>query len=133
MSTELSLNEIQKEWHGTAKSYIIGFIASLLLTAISFSLVITQLISGQVLIYTLIGLAVVQAIVQLIFFLHVGQEAKPRWETIAFCFTVMVLLIIVVGSLWIMNDLDDRMMPRMEMNSEEKISGSNTDKEMSHD
>ena len=28
MSEELSLKEIQKEWHGTLKSYVIGFIAS---------------------------------------------------------------------------------------------------------
>ena len=49
MSHELSLNEIKKEWHGTLKSYVIGFIASLILTAISFSLVITSLSPGQAL------------------------------------------------------------------------------------
>ena len=120
MTSELSLKEIQKEWHGTIKSYVIGFISSLLLTMLSFSLVVFKLLSGHVLVYTLIALAVVQAIVQLIFFLHIGQEAKPRWETMAFAFTVLVLLIIVVGSLWIMNDLNERMMPEMS-------------KEMSHD
>lgn len=113
MTADLSLKEIQKEWHGTLKSYIIGFIASLLLTAISFSLVITQALSGHALVYTIIGLAVLQAIVQLLFFLHVGQEAKPRWETIIFCCTVLVLLIIIIGSLWIMHDLNERMMPGM--------------------
>ena len=114
MNHDLSLNEIQKEWHGTLKSYIIGFLASFLLTAVSFSLVITKLLSGQTLIYTIIGLATLQAIVQLLFFLHVGQEeAKPRWASIAFCFTVLILLIVVIGSLWIMYDLNDRMMPGM--------------------
>jgi cytochrome o ubiquinol oxidase operon protein cyoD len=113
MSTDLSLKEIQKEWHGSLKAYVIGFFASLILTLISFSLVYTQWISGYTLIYTLIGLGVVQAIVQLIFFLHVGQEDKPRWETFTFAFMVLVLLIIIIGSLWIMNDLDHRVMPDM--------------------
>ena len=120
MSAELSLKEIQKEWHGTYKSYAIGFLSSILLTVISFSLVITKTLSGPPLVYAIIGLAIIQAMVQLLFFLHVGQEAKPRWETIAFGFMVMVLLIVVIGSLWIMNDLNERMMPDMaqEMNKE---------------
>jgi cytochrome o ubiquinol oxidase operon protein cyoD len=113
MTTELSLKEIQKEWHGTYKSYIMGFIVCLLLTGASFFLVYTKLLSGYAFIYTIIGLAFVQAIVQVIFFLHVGQEAKPRWETISFCLMVMFLLILVIGSLWVMNDLNERVMPDM--------------------
>lgn len=118
MSAELSLKEIQKEWHGTLKSYVIGFLASLLLTAFSFGLVITNMLSGHILMYTLIGLAVVQAIVQLLFFLHVGQEAKPRWETIAFSATVLFVLILVIGTLWVMHDLDERVMSGMGMTEE---------------
>jgi cytochrome o ubiquinol oxidase operon protein cyoD len=113
MTDELSLKEIQKEWHGSLKAYVIGFFSCLLLTLISFSIVYAKLFSLQVLFYTLIGLAIVQAIVQLLFFLHVGQEAKPRWETISFCFMVMCLLIIVIGSLWVLNDLKARVMPEM--------------------
>ena len=114
MTHDLSLKEIQKEWHGTLKSYMFGFIASFFLTAISFFLVITRPFSEQNIIYTIIGLATLQAIAQLLFFLHVGhEEAKPRWASIALCFTVLVLLIIVIGSLWIMYDLNSRMMPDM--------------------
>ena len=116
MSHNLSLKEIQKEWHGTVKSYVIGFLACLLLTATSFGLVITKILSGQTLAFSIIGLAIAQAIVQLLFFLHVGQEeAKPRWASLAFCFTVLILLVVVIGSLWIMNDLNERMMPDMDM------------------
>jgi cytochrome o ubiquinol oxidase operon protein cyoD len=113
MHTELTLKQIQREWHGTYKSYAMGFIASLLLTGISFIIVIAEVISGPALIYTLIGLALVQAICQLIFFLHLGQEAKPQWETLIFCFMVLILLIISLGTLWIMNDLNDRLMSGM--------------------
>lgn len=115
MHDDLSLKEIQKEWHGTTRSYVIGFIASLLLTVLSFSLVVFGVISGWLLIHTLIILALVQAIVQLLFFLHVGQEAKPRWETLVFYFMVLILVIVALGSLWIMYDLNDRVMAHMTM------------------
>ena len=114
MSHELSLNEIKKEWHGTLKSYVIGFFASLLLTSASFYLVVAKLLAGPALVYAIVGLALMQAVVQLLFFLHVGQEAKPRWETVVFYFMVTILIIISAGSLWIMNDLNDRVMS-MEM------------------
>lgn len=113
MSEELSLKEVQKEWHGSLKSYIIGFIASIILTGASFFLVFFRLISGISLIYTIVGLALTQAIFQLLFFLHVGQEDKPRWETLVFYFMVLVLVIIAGGSLWIMYDLNVRVMSDM--------------------
>lgn len=115
MSEELSLKEIQKEWHGTLKSYLVGFASSILLTSASFFLAISKLVSGQTFIFTIVALALVQAIIQLVFFLHIGQEAKPRWETLIFSFMVMVLFIIAIGSLWIMYDLDDRVMSGMKM------------------
>lgn len=113
MDYDLTLKEIKKEWHGTLKAYIIGFTASLLLTVISFLLVATRLLSDQHLIYVIVFLALAQAVIQLIFFLHLGQEAKPRWETVVFCFMVVVLLIIAIGSLWIMHDLNERVMAGM--------------------
>lgn len=115
MSTEQNLKEIQKEWHGTVKSYIIGFFGSLILTGISFLLVFERVASVQALFYILISLALLQATVQLLFFLHVGQEAKPKWETIVFCMAVVVLLIIVAGTLWVMFDLQERVMPMSNM------------------
>lgn len=113
MSTDLSLREIQKEWHGTYKSYAIGFFSSLVLTALSFFIVIAKLLVGKALFVALIGLAIIQASVQLIFFLHLGQEAKPRWETLIFYLMLLILLIVALGTLWIMYDLDERLMKPM--------------------
>lgn len=110
MHPDLSLQETQKEWHGSLKSYLIGFISSLLLTSLSFLIVVAHLVSERALSYTLVALALLQAVLQLLFFLHLGQEAKPRWETLVFYFMVIILLIIAVGSLWIMFDLNERTM-----------------------
>jgi len=111
MDADLSLKEMQKVWHGNIKSYAIGFISSLVLTSISFILVMGQYLSGSSLIYTIAGLAFVQAVIQLIFFLNLGKEEDSHWELVIFFFMILVLLIVVLGSLWIMSDLDYRMMP----------------------
>ncbi len=115
MHGDLNLQQTQKEWHGTLRSYVVGFFSCVLLTIASFALVIGKVLSGPNLVYTILALALVQAVVQLRFFLHVGQEAKPRWEMVTFFFMVLVLLIIIAGSLWIMHDLNDRVMMNMEM------------------
>jgi cytochrome o ubiquinol oxidase operon protein cyoD len=110
MSSEPNLSEIKKEYHGTLRSYIQGFIASLLLTLASFALVITRIISGHFLVYTIVGLGLIQAAVQLRFFLKLGHEDHPRWETLVFGFMLFVLLLIAICSLWIMKNLNDRLM-----------------------
>lgn len=112
MHKEPDFNEIQKEWHGSLQAYLIGFGASIILTVVAFLVVWARTsITREVVIFTLLGLAAAQATAQVLFFLHVGEEAKPRWETLIFLFTTLVLLIIVAGSLWIMADLDSRVMP----------------------
>lgn len=110
MSNELSLKEIQKEWHGSVRSYVIGFIGSILLTLASFLITAMGWISGQSLIYTLMALAITQAAIQLRYFLHLGEEDHPRWETVVFFFMLLLLLIVAIGTIWIMNDLNARMM-----------------------
>lgn len=113
MHHELTLKEMQKEWKGSYKAYAIGFTFSFLLTTLSFLLVAFKILAGRELVYAIIGLGLVQAIFQLLFFLHLGQEEKPRWETVVFIFMLLLLLIIVIGSLWIMFDLNDRVMMGM--------------------
>jgi cytochrome o ubiquinol oxidase operon protein cyoD len=113
MSEERSLQEIQREWPQTLRLYIIGFIGSLFLTCLSFSLVALRLLPHKILIPTLVFLALAQAFVQLVYFMHMGTEKKPRWMTLVFNFMVLVILIVVLGTLWIMSDLDNRVMPDM--------------------
>ena len=92
------------------KFFIVGFIASLLLTIASFLFVVEKTFSRSTLLTLVIVFAVMQAIVQLFCFLHLGQEKKPRWKLLVFYFMVLILLIIAIGSLWIMQDLNARMM-----------------------
>jgi cytochrome o ubiquinol oxidase operon protein cyoD len=90
---------------GSVRSYSIGFGLSLLLTLSAYAITVKGSLHGWGLIYLLSVLAVTQLTVQLICFLHVGRESKPRWNLTALLFAVMVVLILVFGSLWIMNNL----------------------------
>jgi cytochrome o ubiquinol oxidase subunit IV len=53
----------------------------------------------------LVTLAILQLVVQLMLFLHLGDEPKPRWNLLAFLFAVLVVAIVVGGTLWIMYEL----------------------------
>lgn len=96
--------------HGTVKSYIIGFALSLILTLAAYFIVERHWLSSWMLELTISFIALAQAVCQLLFFLHLGNEPKPRWNTLAFFFMFLVIVIIVAGSLWIMHNLDDRTM-----------------------
>lgn len=97
---------------GTLRSYVTGFVASICLTLAAYIMVTHRLIAAKwSLVAVVVGFALLQFIVQLLFFLHLGRETKPRWKLLVFCFMIMVVLIIVFGSLWIMTNLNNRMTP----------------------
>ena len=91
--------------HGSVTSYSIGFVLSVVLTLVAYLAVTQQWAAGWALIFVLAGLAIVQLFVQLIFFLHLGQESRPRWNLSVLVFAAMIVFIIVFGSLWIMKSL----------------------------
>ncbi len=92
--------------HGSFQSYTVGFISSLILTGAAYLMVVNQLFSGWGLIIAIMTLAVAQLLVQLLFFLHLGRESKPRWNLQVFSFMLIVVFILVFGTLWIMKNLD---------------------------
>jgi cytochrome o ubiquinol oxidase subunit IV len=98
---------------GSFSSYVIGFILSLALTLVAYLVIAQHMFSKKVLILTIVGLAFVQMIIQLIFFFHLTKEAKPRWNLQIFLAMFFLIAIIVGGSLWIMFNLDERVMPSM--------------------
>lgn len=93
------------------KSYTIGFTLSLLLTIVPYLLVTKTLLSGNTLLFWLAIFAVTQVLVQLIFFMHIGSEQKPRLQALSFVAMITVVVIVVFGSLWIMNSMHYNMMP----------------------
>ncbi|MES2272851.1 MAG: cytochrome o ubiquinol oxidase subunit IV [Chlamydiota bacterium] len=100
----------QKIEYGTLRSYVLGFSLSILLTLTAYFLVVAHFLTGLILDLATAGLALIQALVQLVLFLNLIREPKPRWNLIIFLFMTMIVLIIVFGSLWIMNNLNYNLM-----------------------
>lgn len=92
------------------KTYIVGFILSLLLTLFSFALVKWQALTPTSLCFCLMLLGLTQLLVQVICFLRLNAGAEGRWNLVAFLFTILIVLVIVIGSLWIMFNLNYNMM-----------------------
>jgi cytochrome o ubiquinol oxidase operon protein cyoD len=89
----------------TTKSYVLGFIYSIILTLSAYFLVVNNVFHGWTVAFIILALATLQLIVQLFYFLHFDQEKKPRWNMITFFFAVQTVLIVVLGSVWIMVNL----------------------------
>ncbi|MGL5284897.1 cytochrome bo3 quinol oxidase subunit 4 [Aeromonas sp. RU39B] len=96
--------------HGSVNSYLTGFILSVILTAIPFWMVMDGGFSHQATLLTVVGMAVVQIFVHLFYFLHMNTSSEQRWNVTALVFTVIIIAIVVVGSLWIMYNLNINMM-----------------------
>jgi cytochrome o ubiquinol oxidase subunit IV len=98
--------------HGSLRGYIVGFILSVVLTAIPFWLVMAHVLpsaSGTVL--AIMGLAAVQIVVHMIYFLHLNTKSEAGWNMLALIFTIVVVAIAFSGSLWVMYHLNANMMP----------------------
>jgi cytochrome o ubiquinol oxidase operon protein cyoD len=96
--------------HGSLESYVTGFVLSLVLTLAAYFAVVNDVLKGKAVIAAIIILAIAQLLVQLVFFLHIDRERKPRHMLLIFLFMLIVLAIVVGGSLWIMESLDYNMM-----------------------
>lgn len=93
-------------------SYITGFVLSLILTIGAYFLVASQTVSDNLLIVFILVLAIIQLIVQLFFFLDLGRDPKSRLNLTFFIITLSIVLLIVVGSIWIINHLNYNMTPK---------------------
>lgn len=96
---------------GTLKSYMTGLILALILTAVPFWTVMSGQVSGSSAVVTLAVFALGQVLVHLVFFLHMNGSSAQRWNLMAFLFAVLIVVVLVGGSLWIMNHLNHNMMP----------------------
>ena len=95
---------------GSLKSYLTGFVLSLILTAIPFALVMSGTWSSRAILAGIFSAGIVQILVHLYYFLHLDTSSTAGWNMLAMIFTLLIMVLFVGGSLWIMHDLHYRMM-----------------------
>ena len=97
------------------QGYVIGLALAVLLTVASFYAVNTTLIWGPGIPVALVTLAVAQIGVHLVFFLHITTAPDNTNNVLALAFGVLIVALVIGGSIWIMDHLDERMMPMDQM------------------
>ena len=98
--------------HGTFRSYMTGFVLSVILTAIPFWLVMGDVLGDTLRTSIVImALAAVQIVVHMIYFLHLNTKSEGGWTFMALVFTLTLVVVTLVGSIWVMYHMDQNMMP----------------------
>ncbi len=92
-------------------TYLIGLGLAALLTVVSFFIAGTSLVWAPSIPIALFVLAIAQMGVHLVFFLHITTNEDNVNNILALAFGVLIVLLLIVGSLWIMSHLDRNMMP----------------------
>ncbi|WP_273720186.1 cytochrome o ubiquinol oxidase subunit IV [Bartonella sp. ML71XJBT] len=105
---------MQNETHGPSTgSYLIGFILAVFFTLGSFIPVMYGMMESWAIstkVAYLIGMAIIQIIVQIVFFLHLNSGPDAKWNLSALWFAAICVLIIIGGTWWAISHLNYNMM-----------------------
>ncbi|WP_254439194.1 cytochrome o ubiquinol oxidase subunit IV [Ruegeria arenilitoris] len=91
------------------RRYVVGYGGSLLLTFAVFGIAYRYGIETKGVYLTIALLGLAQLIVQLVYFLHIDRRRSSREDLDLVLFSTLVLLIIILGTVWIMGNLAVRM------------------------
>ncbi len=115
-------------------TYLKGFTFALILTLLAFGLVIVgagvpfgpitlvlplrpygEITLGEMprglMMSGIFFLAILQILIHLRYFLHLGFGPSQRWNVLALLFTALIMIIMAGGTLWLICSLDSMMMP----------------------
>lgn len=102
-------------WHKSSRhverTYVLGFIGSIALTLSAYAISVYHLVSTDVLIPLVLVLACMQFMTQVLGFLHVSGAPSSRNRLIALLYCALMVIVLVIGSMWIMSSLGARMVP----------------------
>ena len=100
------------EHQGSLRGYLTGFVLAAILTVIPFWLVMGHVIQNHtVLIIIILGLAFLQILVHMFFFLHLDARSEGGWNMLALIFTAVLVVIVLGASIWVMYNENANMMP----------------------
>lgn len=98
--------------HFSLRGYLAGFALSVVLTAIPFWLVMGKVIPSAALTgVVLVVFAAIQILVHMVYFLHLDARSEGGWNLLSILFTVILVVILLAGTLWVMYHMNANMMP----------------------
>jgi cytochrome o ubiquinol oxidase operon protein cyoD len=93
------------------RGYLVGLGLATLITVVAFFISGTSLVWQPSIPIALVVLAVAQMGVHLVFFLHITSGPESSNNLLALMFGLLIVMLLIVGSLWIMTHLNHNMMP----------------------
>lgn len=97
------------------RSYFVGLVLATLLSGVSFYLARSTLVWAPSIPIALSVLALAQIGVHLVFFLHITTGKDSINNILALAFGILIVMLLVFGSLWIMFNLNQNMLPMDQM------------------
>ncbi|HUN97066.1 MAG TPA: cytochrome o ubiquinol oxidase subunit IV [Bradyrhizobium sp.] len=91
--------------------YVVGLGLALLLTATSFFVAGTNLVWQPSIPVAIVVLAIAQMGIHVVFFLHITTGPDNTNNVMALFFGILIVVLVISGSLWIMDNLNRNMMP----------------------
>jgi cytochrome o ubiquinol oxidase subunit IV len=93
------------------RGYLIGLVFATALTAGSFYAAASHSIWPPGIPVALIVLAIAQMGIHLVFFLHISSGPDSTNNILALAFGVLIVALVIIGSIWIMANLNQNMVP----------------------
>lgn len=103
--------------HGSVRSYAIGYALAILLTTAAFGMAVlpSETMTPTSVQAAICVLAVAQMLVHVIFFTHINTSPQSGTNIIALLLAIVIIMLVVIGSMWIMGHLSDHMMSMPEL------------------
>ena len=93
-----------------ARTYLVGYGGSLALTLAAFAAVVWPIASFGSTVAIVLGLALIQLVVQFRCFLHISLARSARADLLLVLFAALIVTLMVSGTLVILFNLRERMM-----------------------
>lgn len=94
--------QAKREHEGFPWKHVIGFILSLVFTAMAFWFVLSAHLSNITTLVFILVLAVFQVLVQLLMFMHFTESDGKAYQVVAILFGFFIAFTVVGGTIWIM-------------------------------
>lgn len=82
--------------------HVIGYILSIILTLLALWVALGTDLSDQWILIIIFSFAILQAIVQLLLFMHLTETTNGVVQSITMIHALFIFIIIVAGSVWVM-------------------------------
>ena len=107
----LEVHAHNEQSHGSVKDYLIGFVLSVVLTAIPFWAVMGGSFSKTTTAWCIVSMAIVQIWVHLKYFLHLNFKTEDgKASSLSFIFSALIIVMVVGLSVWIIYESNAMMM-----------------------